>query len=136
MEDLQPGQLARAIVALTEWANENATPEDDNALVKRLAEHLRSDVTGLPVVSRGLPGYQRANFQVAIDAYLARPGRSAELIGLPMTRGYRFGLAELVSNGDRYDRHGYRSRADRVRAGADRRAHDHLCGLRGVADRQ
>jgi hypothetical protein len=55
-----------------------------------------AELKGLPVVSRGLEGYQRANFQVAIDAYLEEPGRDAELIGLPMMQGYRMGLAELA----------------------------------------
>ena len=32
-----------------------------------------------------------------IDAYLKEEGRQAELIGLPMMRGYRVGLAELVN---------------------------------------
>jgi len=50
------------------------------------------------VISRALEGYQRANFQVAIDAYLKEEGRQAELIGLPMMRGYRVGLAELVDD--------------------------------------
>lgn len=50
------------------------------------------------MISRALEGYQRANFQVAIDAYLAHGDRDAELIGLPMMRGYRVGLAELVDD--------------------------------------
>src|SRR5262249_17979061 len=62
---------------------------------------LGGETDGLPVVSRGLEGYQRAGVQVAIDAYLDAPGREMELIGLPMTQGYRVGLAELV-NGSRH----------------------------------
>ncbi|MBN9622464.1 MAG: 26S protease regulatory subunit [Actinobacteria bacterium] len=99
-EGPDPKDLARAVVALNEWAQENAAPEDpEHGLSKRLREHLGGETDGLPVVSRGLEGYQRANFQVAIDAFLSADGREAELVGLPMMEGYRIGLAELVKSG-------------------------------------
>jgi hypothetical protein len=65
-------------------------------LGERIREHMGGPAKGLPVVSRALEGYQRANFQVGIDQYLEHAGREAELIGLPMTHGYRVGLAELA----------------------------------------
>jgi ATPase family associated with various cellular activities (AAA) len=97
MDEVQPQQLARAFLDLLEWAQSAAPPDDSaNALGERLRDHFEGEIKGLPVVSRGLEGYQRANFQVAIDAYLDEPGRDAELIGLPMMHGYRMGLAELA----------------------------------------
>jgi hypothetical protein len=98
MADLEAQELARAIVELLQWAHEHASDDQSDALGKRLAEHLGGAIRGLPVISRALEGYQRANFQVAIDAYLAHGDRDAELIGLPMMRGYRVGLAELVDD--------------------------------------
>jgi len=100
VEDFQPEQLALALVGLLEWAQSLGAADDDKGgLGERLCDHLGGDTKGLPVVSRALAGYQRVNFQVAIDAYLDREGRRAELIGLPMMQGYRVGLAELVKGG-------------------------------------
>jgi cell division protease FtsH len=101
VEDLQPQQLARAIVDLVGWAQSFAVNESGDGLGDRFREHFAGDIKGLPVVSRPLEGYQRANFQVAIDGYLDHPARETELIGLPMMHGYRVGLAELA-NGMRH----------------------------------
>ena len=101
MADLEPSELARAIVELLQWAHEHASEQESDGLAKRLVEHLGGETRGLPVVSRPLEGYQRANFQVAIEAYLSEEGRQAELIGLPMMHGYRVGLAELVNDRSR-----------------------------------
>jgi hypothetical protein len=98
----KPEDLARALVGLHEWAQEFSAEQAEGGLEERLRTHLGGEIAGLPVVSRALEGFQRANFQVAIDAYLQEPERTAELIGLPMTHGYRVGLAELVKG----SRHG------------------------------
>lgn len=97
MTDPDPKDLARALIALTEWAQESVPKEEPTfGLTERLREHLGGETDGLPVVSRALQGFQRANFQVAIDAYLEADERETELVGLPMMEGYRIGLAELV----------------------------------------
>jgi cell division protease FtsH len=96
VEDLEPSQLARALVGLLDWAESAAPDEQQDVLGERLRQHMGGEARGLPVVSRPLEGYQRANFQVAVDAYLEATDRHAELIGLPMMHGYRVGLAELV----------------------------------------
>ena len=96
--DPQPEQLARALIGLLEWAQSFGSAEGDDGLGDRLRDHLGGDTKGLPVVSRALAGYQRVNFQVAIDAYL-HGERRAELIGLPVMEGYRVGLAELLKGG-------------------------------------
>lgn len=102
MGSIDPDDLARALVGLSEWAQQQDDQRDsEDALNRRLRAHLGEPGAGLPVISRGLEGYQRANFQLAIDAFLAAPNRSAELIGLPMTHGYRVGLAELVKSSGR-----------------------------------
>ncbi len=101
MENPTPEALARSLVQLAEWSQAFSYEQSGGGLGDRLREHLGGDTSGLPVVSRALEGYQRANFQVAIDAYLDTPERQAQLIGLPMTHGYRVGLAELVKDGPR-----------------------------------
>jgi DNA polymerase III delta prime subunit len=99
VDGIDPQQLARALIDLQEWAGSVRFSEPSDGLPERLREHLGGEAKGLPVVSRALEGYQRANFQVAIDHYLGVPDRHAELIGLPETHGYRVGLAELVKGG-------------------------------------
>jgi hypothetical protein len=96
VESPTPEDLARALVDLADWAQSFSAEQSGDGLGERLRGHLGGEVAGLPVVARALEGYQRANFQVAVDAYLDAPGRLAELIGLPMAQGYRVGLAELV----------------------------------------
>jgi hypothetical protein len=96
VDGVDPQALARAIVGLTDWAQAFAIDDSPDPLRERLREHMGGPAKGLPVVSRALEGYQRANFQLAIDRYLEHAGREAELIGLPMTHGYRVGLAELA----------------------------------------
>lgn len=101
MDEVGPQQLARALVDLIEWAQTFTLAESDDPLGDRLRAHFGRELKGLPVVSRALPGYQRVNFQIAIDAFLAGPRREAELIGLPMMHGYRMGLAELAKGSRR-----------------------------------
>ena len=100
MDELKPEDLARALVGLQEWASSVPLAPSQDGLSEQLRSHLGGDAKGYPVVSRALEGYQRANFQVAIDRFLEDPARKAELIGLPESRGYRMGLAELVRGSD------------------------------------
>ncbi len=103
MDQIKPEDLARALVGLQEWANSVPLAESPDGLSEKLREHLGGGEAGYPVVSRALEGYQRANFQVAVDRFLEDPSGEAELIGLPETHGYRMGLAELVrGSGSRF----------------------------------
>lgn len=68
----------------------------------RLREHLGLDPAELPVVSNGLPAWERANLQVALDAYLAESGRSYEFVGLSAQRGWHMGIAELAQRPQRH----------------------------------
>lgn len=97
VDEVQPQQLARALLDLVAWAESFASADGSvDALEGSLRAHFGGEMKGLPVVSRALKGYERVNFQVAIDAYLDERSRRVELIGLPMMRGYRMGLAELA----------------------------------------
>ena len=95
VEGLSAAELARAIRELTDWATAQ-TPAEEPPLRKRIAEHLRCDPAELPVVSRTFSPWERANLQVALDAYLAEEDRSHEFVGLSAQRGWHMGLAELA----------------------------------------
>ena len=101
-DGLEPQELARSITRLLDWAYANSPPQEEPPIRRRLLAHLGADLAELPVVSAPLPGYERVNFQVALDAFLAEEGRSAELIGLSAMHGYRFGLAELGQPASRH----------------------------------
>lgn len=94
-ERLTPEELARALRDLQVWATTHAPPEESHLRV-RVREHLRADPAEFPVVSREIPSWERANLQVALDAYLADERRSHELVGLSAQRGWHMGLAELA----------------------------------------
>jgi ATPase family associated with various cellular activities (AAA) len=97
---MEPEELAAAIKRLTAWAEEHA-PEPEPELRERLRAHFGADPTLLPIVTRRLMAWDRPNFQVAIDAFLA--GRSSQLLGLSSVAGYEFGLAELAGTGGWHD---------------------------------
>jgi ATPase family associated with various cellular activities (AAA) len=92
---LEPEDLARAFRDLHAWALAHA-PAEESPLRARLRDHLGIDPAELPVVSREIPSWERANLQVAIDAYLAADGRSHEFVGLSAQHGWHMGLAELA----------------------------------------
>jgi len=93
---VEPEELAGAIKRLTEWAERHA-PEPEPEARRRLREHFGADPAGLPVVSRPLAAWDRPNLTVALEAWL--PGRRYEVVGIPVSQGYRAGLAELVRGG-------------------------------------
>ncbi|MGA8209030.1 MAG: ATP-binding protein [Nocardioidaceae bacterium] len=61
-----------------------------------LAEHLGDGVGDAEVVEEAWPGYDQVNVQVALDHWLAAPGRDHELVGLVHFRGEFFGLTDLL----------------------------------------
>jgi hypothetical protein len=68
---VSPEELAAALLSLNRWAAAHAPPEE-SPLRKRLGEHLGRAPAELPVVSRELAAWDRANLQVALDVYLVR----------------------------------------------------------------
>ena len=102
-EPLKPEELATAVRDLTAWAAAHA-PAKESPLRARLRDHLGCDPAELPVVSKEIPGWERANLQVALDAYLEVEGRSHEYVGLSVQRGWHMGLAELAQRPQRHGR--------------------------------
>src|SRR5438093_12988588 len=84
---------------LDDIVNRAEVPE--GPLLKRLREHLGGEPMRMPVISEEFERFQQPNLQVAMDAYLERPGNSAELIGLAAEnkRNWGSGLSDLVHRG-------------------------------------
>ena len=92
---LTPEELARALRDLHAWAIAHA-PAEESPLRARIHQHLATDPAELPVVSREIPPWERANLQVALDAYLEPDERAHEFVGLSAQHGWHMGLAELA----------------------------------------
>ncbi|MEA2223383.1 MAG: hypothetical protein QOH83_1759 [Solirubrobacteraceae bacterium] len=93
---MEPEELADAIKRLTDWAARHA-PEPESEPRLRLRDHFDADPLELAVVSRPLQAWDRPNFQLAIDAFLA--GATSELLGIPLPAGYALGLTDLARGG-------------------------------------
>src|SRR2546422_7865449 len=84
---------------LDDIVNRAEVPE--GPLLKRLRAHLGGEPVRMPVISEEFERFQQANLQVAMDAYVERPGNSAELIGLAAEnkRQWGLGLSDFVNRG-------------------------------------
>src|SRR5213594_2798991 len=84
---------------LDDIVNRAEVPE--GPLLKRLREHLGGEPMRMPVISEEFELFQQPNLQVAMDAYLERPGHSAELIGLAAEnkRSWGLGFSDFVNRG-------------------------------------
>jgi hypothetical protein len=68
--------------------------------VRRLREHLGAEPTSLPIVSEAFAQHEHPNIRVALEDYLARNGRSAEILGvIGQLRFMGQSLSELVERG-------------------------------------
>ena len=85
-----------------------ARAEDRPRLSRILAEHLGAGAGGLDVVEESWPGYDHVNVQAGIDAWLAEPGRTWELVGVAAFQGAMFGLGDLLGGGRSEEMHGLR----------------------------
>ena len=84
---------------LDDIVNRAEVPE--GPLLKRLREHLGGEPMRMPVITEEFERFQQPNLQVAMDAYLERPGHGAELIGLAAEnkRQWGLGLSDFVNRG-------------------------------------
>jgi len=80
-QDFSPEQLAATfkhfIDAVAAQASAQTSP-----LLDRIRAHLGGDPAELPVIAEEFDSFEHPNVQVALDAYLAEPGRRAELVGI------------------------------------------------------
>src|SRR5687767_436298 len=59
-----------------------ARAEDRVTFGKLLGSHLDVDTSDLEVVEESWPAYDHVNVQAGLDAWLAAPGRSHQLVGV------------------------------------------------------
>jgi cell division protease FtsH len=83
--------------AFLKAVNELLPEGEPSGLSVRLTAHLGVEPGSLPVVTETLPPYEHANVQAAMDAYLTRPGVTAELLGIAGGGREHQGLADLVN---------------------------------------
>ncbi len=76
-----------------------ARVEDQATFRKIILEHLGVDASSLDVVQEAWPSYDHVNVQAGLDAWLEKPGRSHELVGVVNFRHREFGLSELMRAG-------------------------------------
>ncbi len=68
-------------------------------LSRTLAEHLGHDAGELEVVEETWPGYDHVNVQAGLDAWLAEPGRTWQLVGIAGFQHVMFGIGDLLAAG-------------------------------------
>ena len=98
--DLDPARFGTAFKAFMEAVVAAAAPPS-SPLLERIQAHLGADPTQLRVVTEEYDSFDHPNVQVALDAYLAGPGRRADLVGVGADnkRFMAFGLSDLLSRG-------------------------------------
>lgn len=68
------------------WA-QSALPATDHPLVGRIREYLTPEACELSVVSRGLSPFDQVNQQIALNVWMAEPGRTVVVEGLSVPPG-------------------------------------------------
>jgi ATPase family associated with various cellular activities (AAA) len=99
-EDLDEGtvrRFAEAFVRLADTAHRLGS-RADSPLLRRLREHLGDDPARVPVVGETFPMFDHVNVQIGLDAMLAAPGRTHELIGIAGHHGRHMDLSELIAH--------------------------------------
>jgi hypothetical protein len=92
-----PQEFAGTFQRLLEWAQSAAIRE--TSFQQRLREHFGTDPSTFEVTSLDIAEYDQPNVQVALDAYLAEPGRAAETLGFTAPQHAEIQLSLLVSPG-------------------------------------
>ena len=98
--DLDPARFGTAFKAFMEAVVAAAAPPS-SPLLERMQAHLGGDLAHLPVIAEEYDAFEHPNVQVALDAYLAGPGRRADLVGMGVDnkRFMALGLSDLLSRG-------------------------------------
>jgi hypothetical protein len=86
--DAEAREFAAAFRRLTDWAHRAAGAQDGNEVSSLVRGYLGADGVAQSVVTRGLPPFEHVNLQTALDAWLARDGRTAEIAGIAMPSHY------------------------------------------------
>jgi hypothetical protein len=97
MSDDLRGQLGKLVRQLLEEQQEDQTGEP---LAPLLRSHLGENARELPVLTESLDDWELPNLQLGLDAALARPGWSADVLGLTgQAKLYQqFSLSDLMTD--------------------------------------
>ncbi len=91
-------EFALAFRGLLDWVHATA-PRVRNEVSALVRDFLGPDGTRHSVVTRRLPAFEHVNFQTAVDAWSARPGRTADVQGIAMPPHYgELSLQQLVAD--------------------------------------
>ena len=89
-------EFARAFQRFAEAMSRAAQADVVSPLRTLLDRHLGVDSSTLSVVSTAFPSYDHVNLQVAMTAFLAKSGRSHELVGLTGQQRHYSSLSDLL----------------------------------------
>jgi hypothetical protein len=101
MPDQAPEAEARAFAAsfrsFLDWIHTADDADQRNEVAVLVADFLGPDGLVHSVVTRDLPAFEHVNLQTAINAWSARPGRTAEVRGVLLPPHFSLQLQQLVS---------------------------------------
>jgi hypothetical protein len=97
-EQLPPDQLGSVFASFVQQVAAAAAAQK-SPLLERIRAHVGGELARLPVTVEQFDTFEQPNLQVALDAYIAGEGRSAELVGVSMEnkRWMAVGLSELAT---------------------------------------
>jgi hypothetical protein len=101
--DLRPaladvGRLARRGLRAVVGA---ARADERPSISRLLSQHLGPGAGGYDVVEETWAPYEHVNVQAGLDAWLADPGRTCELVGITNFQHHMFGLGDLLADAGR-----------------------------------
>jgi ATPase family associated with various cellular activities (AAA) len=79
-EDFSPERFGAAYLRFMEWVHLQGRQEE-SSFAAILRDHFGADPSTFPITTETVAPYDRPNLQLALDAYLAEPGREHEVIG-------------------------------------------------------
>ncbi|MDQ1413348.1 MAG: cell division protease FtsH [Acidimicrobiaceae bacterium] len=90
------GDIRRLGQRLLRAAATSARVKPPVTVAQVLAGHLGAGAPAIPVVGETWPSYEHVNIQVALNRWLARPGRQHSLVGITGFQHRMFSLADLA----------------------------------------
>src|SRR3981081_4257187 len=97
--DFSPDTFGTTFKAFMDAMVAQASAGIASPLLDRIRTHIGVDPTQLPVIAEEFDSFEHPNLQVAMDDYLERPGRQADLVGVAADnkRFMGFSLSDLLA---------------------------------------
>jgi hypothetical protein len=97
---ISPDEFGASFQGFLDQMRTHKKAEDAPFFERKLREHFDADPATLPIVAQLLPRNTQPNLQLALEEYIAREGRSAEILGVAGRVGFvDDGLSELGTPG-------------------------------------